>query len=137
MAAPVTSPDTFTSLGMVRSRRLLVAVVLGLAVHGACGGQAVIDGGDGGASTTESTGSTSPLCSTPDPVGTLGLCTGTTSAGPGMPTACESSVCDSGGNTWTSLCDDDGCQCRFNGQQRCTCVGGSCGDSCCPSPFPS
>ncbi|RLB53705.1 MAG: hypothetical protein DRI90_20915 [Deltaproteobacteria bacterium] len=115
----------------------------------ACGGKAVVDemiSGAGGASSSSSSGSVggSPLCATPDPVGALVPCGGSSSGGAGSPIGCTTILCDQDDNRWESECSTTGCRCNYNGILQCSCVNqGSvplCVGStpaCCPAPFPN
>ena len=117
---------------------MAVATILG------CGGKAVVDGGGAAGGSSDSgggEGNRSPVCFTPDPVGEVLDCGGT--SGSGSPPSCETSICDQDGNRWVSRCSGQGCECRFNGNLRCTCSldgpGAFCSGntpSCCPDPFP-
>ena len=139
------------------------ALTLGLAVVvvvGACGGTAVIDPplddtGNGGASSSSGQGGTtssqtnpmstgtSPICSTPPPIGDVFDCNAVATVGSGSPAQCTSTWCDDAGNQWSCECSGDSCVCNYNlGETVCTCIldsGGSfCGGtpSCCPPQFP-
>src|SRR4030095_8306280 len=68
-------------------------------------------GRQGGAAPTSTS---TPLCTTPQPVGALQGCSTGVSSGSGAPPQCASSLCDTAGNEWSSLCQDQGCQCLFN-----------------------
>jgi hypothetical protein len=89
-------------------------------------------------------GGGSPLCATPSPVGTIVLCGGSGTSGPGGPSSCSALACDDVGNVWESRCSGQSCACLFNGESRCSCVLNEPGlefcspgiNACCPAPFP-
>ena len=94
-------------------------------------------GGAGGA-----VGGAGGVCGTPNPALPLEDCGGTSSVGTGMPIECEWSVCDATDARWTALCTVDGCSCRFDDDEVCTCDFdprlSSCEAiaNCCPSGWP-
>jgi hypothetical protein len=127
----------------------LLALAAG-ALLWACGGMAVVDevtagpsSGTGGASSSSGSVGGSPICATPDPVGDLEFCGGSSSGGAGSPISCTTFLCDDGGNEWESACSTTGCRCNYNGILKCSCVNqqgapicAGSAPSCCPAPFP-
>jgi hypothetical protein len=113
-------------------------------VIAACGGKVVVDGlGDnsGGASNlTTSTASGSPQkcgdVQIPAPASLLG-CSASVGVG-GAGASCQTDLCDSAGNIYTSLCQGSTCACQFNGFTKCGCsisgVTNFCTEAspCCP-----
>ncbi|MFO0761671.1 MAG: hypothetical protein U0359_34835 [Byssovorax sp.] len=71
----------------------------------------------------------------PSLVGDLGLCA--VDPDPGGGQCGDGTVCDSGGNQWQADCDEQGCRCKYNGKELCSCAfdmspcAGASPDDCC------
>lgn len=118
----------------------------------ACGGEVVVDRDPRGASTgapdddddddgTSSSADPGSACVTrPDVVGTVNAasCVSTVEL-----EHCITRCDDAGFNDWSVRCDDQSCQCQWNGEDICLCVvsgsaGSICGGDiapCCPDPW--
>jgi hypothetical protein len=133
--------------------RLAAPVVVLLA---ACGGNVVVDTGEGsGAATTlTTTGSLGGSPTGPGAGGSVGTgvsatggaggfncfnlpsssalsaCSGSSSSG-GM---CDFSYCDTSSNDWEADCNSTACVCMLNGAELCTCALSSAGDICNGTP---
>jgi hypothetical protein len=117
----------------------VIAVGAGPGAGGAGGAGA--NGGASGNGGAAGQGGGGP-CGTPMPVPPY-LPSGTSSVGVGLPMECSYGLTDQSGLTWEALCTVDGCSCRFEGVEVCSCAidppGSFCDsvDNCCPAGWPS
>jgi hypothetical protein len=104
-------------------RKLLVLAFFtaSFGIAAACGGKVVLDTGSSsgtGAVGTGSTGSagTAGGSCVPDPPapGSLSQCSSAASSS-GGPETCDSAFCDNIGQTWIASCQNNGCECQFQG----------------------